>query len=66
MSECAEARRLEAIISAAALECAAAERETDAAIKAADEALETARQLKIHRQTCSACQPGPGEASDGE
>ena len=53
MKECAEARRLEAIISAAALECAAA-----------DEALETARQLKTHRQTCSACQLGPGERGE--
>jgi hypothetical protein len=55
---------LEAIISAAALECAAAERETDAGTLTRDEALETARQLKIHRQTCSVCQPGPGEKGE--
>jgi hypothetical protein len=64
MSECAEMARLKAAeihernLASAYGRCGGKQH--------VDAALELRREMAIHRQTCSACQPGPGEASDGE
>ena len=64
MSECAVGKRLKAVHDALQAQAHESERGSIAAGLYEDYTLIARRDIEIHRQSCSACQPGPGEASE--